>query len=156
MKTVAALLLVVVAGCVGSTTDAVVERAAQTDPAPFCTFSAARPAAIDGAVSYSKRPAGVDCVPPGGGEVFSLGFASADWWFQLDAPRAAFAVGEPQPITYGAASLLLVLDSGASCWNWTGDFTVMSDLPGWDVYIDATCADDPSLHVVGHWNGTRG
>lgn len=151
MKTIAALFLVGVVGCTGAAPNIADVKTARNDPVPFCTYSAAWPATTDGAISYTKRPAGVDCVPPEGGEVFSLGFASASWWFQLDAPRTVFVIGEPQPIAYGTSSLLLVQHDGTSCWNWTGDFTVMSDLPSWDVYIDATCIDDPSIRVAGHW-----
>ena len=94
--------------------------------------------------------AGVDCVPPAGGEVFSLGFSHAGWWLQLDVARSSLAVGAPHAFDGQAA--LLALD----CWEWDGAVTVdADDAARWAVRIDARCRDDARKSVVARFSGDR-
>ena len=125
------------------------------EPTPFCVWSVAAPDSIEGTESYATAGRGVDCVTPGGGEVFSVGFATRGWWFQLDALRSAITVGDPQPLDRAAASLLLVTGDGRSCWDWTGDIAVLADRgagESWSVFVDATCADASGLRLAGQWS----
>ena len=149
MRVLVAAMLVFVGGCGGST-GTPEQAAAVATPSPFCTYDTTAPTATAGDVSYSSRAPGVDCVAPEPGAVFSLGFAARGWWLQFDAPRYAVKVGEAQPIAFGAASLLVV-QGEASCFQWSGTFTVMSDLPQWSIFIDATCKAS-GLRVVGQWS----
>jgi hypothetical protein len=121
---------------------------------PFCIYDVTAPDRTSGSLSYAARPRHTDCVPPEGGEVFSLGFATDGWWMQLDAVRAAFTVGHPVRFEETNQAALLALD----CWNWTGEFIVMKDEThshSWSVFIDATCAGDPSKRVIGQWSDAQ-
>lgn len=155
MKALTALLLLV-AGCIGAPSVVpVAEALPSAEPPPYCVWDIAAPEALDGSLSYATQRPGIDCVTPEGGEVFSVGFATRGWWFQLDALRSAIIVGKSQPLDRTAASLLLVTDDGRSCWEWNGDVTVLADRDAgkaWSVFVDAACADGSGLRLAGQWS----
>lgn len=146
-------LALLVCGCSGAAVAAHRDASALAPARPFCVYDTTAPTTTSGAVSYDSRAPGVDCVPPELGGVFSLGFAADGWWLQFDAPRYAVKVGDAQPIAFSAASLLAV-QGEASCFEWTGDYEVVSDLPAWSIFIEATCKAS-GLRVVGQWSAPR-
>jgi len=116
---------------------------------PFCTIDLAAPE-VWRATLAADDVTGVDCVPPEGGEVFSLGFSHAGWWLQLDVARRSLAVGTAHAFDGQAA--LLALD----CWEWDGAVTVdADDAARWAVRIDARCRDDGRKAVAGTFSGDR-
>jgi hypothetical protein len=122
---------------------------APTSVAIFCTIDLAAPESW-GTTLTADDVRGVDCVPPAGGETFSLGFAHAGWWLQLDIARGSLTVGAPHAFDGQAA--LLALD----CWDWDGSVTVDGDDgDGWAVRLDARCRDDAGKRVVGSFSGDR-
>jgi len=115
----------------------------------FCAVALTAPEAF--AVHLGANDVrGIDCVPPEGGEVFSLGFAHGDWWLQLDAARSSLIVGEAHAFD-GQASLLAM-----DCWEWDGSFTVdEDDSTGWALRVDARCRSDASVAIAGRFDGQR-
>jgi len=115
--------------------------------ATFCAVALEAPEAF-ATTLHADDVRGVDCVPPERGERFSLGFAHAGWWLQLDVARASLAVGAPH--AFDAQAALLALD----CWDWDGAVTVEADDDtGWAVVFDARCAKDRSKAIVGRFEG---
>lgn len=113
----------------------------------FCAVALDAPEGF-AATLHADDVRGIDCVPPGRGEVFSLGFAHAGWWLQLDVARASLTVGAPHAFDGQAA--LLALD----CWDWEGAVTVETDDDsGWAVALDARCTNDASKAIVGRFVG---
>jgi hypothetical protein len=113
----------------------------------FCAVSLAAPEAF-ATTLHADDVRGVDCVPPERGERFSLGFAHAGWWLQLDVARASLAVGAPH--AFDGQATLLALD----CWDWNGAVTVEADDDaGWTVAFDARCNNDASKAIVGRFEG---
>jgi hypothetical protein len=116
---------------------------------PFCTIDLVAPEVWQVTLTANDVP-GIDCIPPEGGEVFSLGFAHAGWWLQLDVARRSLAVGATHAFDGQAA--LLALD----CWEWDGHVTVDADEDArWAVRLDARCRDDEGKAVVGSFSGDR-
>lgn len=145
-----ALCLVALVGCAGAPSVAPVADPLPVEIAPFCAYDVTAPEATAGELAYDRRAPRTDCVVPGGGPVFSLGFARPGWWMQFDAVRAAFAVGQPVRFEETDQASLLALD----CWTWRGEFIVMQDdVRGFSVYIDTTCTTDISTRVIGQWSG---
>ena len=125
----------------------------ETEPAtaervsPFCAVALTAPESWQTTL-FANDVRGVDCVPPQGGEVFSLGFSHDGWWMQLDVARHSRVVGERHAFDGQAA--LLALD----CWEWDGDVTVdQDDGAGWALRIDARCRADAAKAVVGAFSG---
>jgi hypothetical protein len=115
--------------------------------APFCSVALEAPESWQTTL-FANDMHGIDCVPPQGGEVFSLGFSHRAWWMQLDIARRSLTVGKAHAFDDQAA--LLALD----CWEWDGDVTVdEDDAAGWAVRIDARCRDDAQKAVVGAFSG---
>lgn len=111
--------------------------------APLCVIELRAPEAWQASLQADDVP-GVDCIPPEGGEVFSLGFAHAGWWLQLDVARRSLTVGEPH--AFDGQAKLLALD----CWQWNGSVTVdADDAHGWALRLDAQCRDDDGAPVAG-------
>ncbi len=122
---------------------------AASSAANFCTIDLAAPEVWQTTLA-ADDVRGVDCVPPAGGEVFSLGVAHAGWWLQLDVARATLAVGRAHAFDGQAA--LLALD----CWEWDGSVTVdADDAARWAVRIDARCRDDDGKRIVADFSGDR-
>src|SRR4051812_27020771 len=118
-----------------------------TSLSPFCAISLDAPERWQATLTANDVP-GVDCVPPQGGDVFSLGFAHDGWWLQLDVARSSLAVATAHAFDGQAA--LLALD----CWEWDGSVTVdEDDADGWALRIDARCRDDARRAVVGSFSG---
>jgi len=114
---------------------------------PFCTILLTAPEAWGSTLTANDVP-GVDCIPPQGGDVFSLGFSHAGWWLQLDVARSSRVVGAAHAFDGQAA--LLALD----CWEWDGSVTVdEDDADGWALRIDARCRDEARKSVVGAFSG---
>ena len=146
-----AMLLAV--GCAGSGNEvpsAPPQTTATTDSArTFCAVALVAPEAFT-VTLHADDVRGIDCIPPAGGEVFSLGFAHADWWLQLDIARATLVVGAPHAFD-GQAALL-----GIDCWDWDGAVTVdEDDAAGWSIAFDATCRADDGKSIVGRFSGER-
>jgi hypothetical protein len=115
----------------------------------FCAATLSAPEVIDVRLG-ANDVRGIDCIPPAGGQVFSLGFAHAGWWMQLDIARPSLVVGEAHAFD-GQAALLAV-----DCWEWDGGVTVdEDDGVGWALRVDAHCRGDASLAVVGRFGGER-
>ena len=114
---------------------------------PFCVVALTAPEAWQTTL-FANDVHGVDCVPPQGGDVFSLGFSHDGWWMQLDVARRSLVVGERHDLEHQAA--LLALD----CWEWDGSVTVdEDDAAGWALRIDARCRADARKAVVGAFSG---
>lgn len=125
------------------------DRNKSSDVTTFCTIEVEAPEAWSQTLAADDVP-GVDCVPPAGGEVFSLGFSHAGWWLQLDIARRTLLVGAPHRFDGQAA--LLALD----CWEWDGSVTVdADDRARWAVRIDARCRDDRAKAVIARFSGDR-
>ena len=115
----------------------------------FCDVALAAPEAFALTLHADDVP-GVDCVPPAGGDVFSLGFEHAGWWLQLDVARSSLVVGQAHPFD-GQASLLAL-----DCWDWDGDVTVdADDANAWSLALDARCRSDATKTIVGRFDGDR-
>jgi hypothetical protein len=113
----------------------------------FCAVALTEPEAFTVTLD-ADDVRGIDCIPPAGGEVFSLGFAHAGWWLQLDIARATLSPGTPHPFDSQAA--LLALD----CWDWDGAVTVdEDDAAGWSLTFDAHCRKDATKSIVGVFSG---
>ena len=114
---------------------------------PFCTILLTAPESWQATLS-ANDVSGIDCIPPQGGDVFSLGFSHAGWWLQLDIARPSVVAGAAHAFDGQAA--LLALD----CWEWDGTVTVdEDDADGWAVRIDARCRADAKKSVVGAFAG---
>ncbi|HEX8953082.1 MAG TPA: hypothetical protein VF945_14605 [Polyangia bacterium] len=151
MRACPPLALLALLGCSRSGTHVPLERApvAAASVTNFCTIDLVAPE-VWHATLHADDVAGVDCVPPAGGEVFSLGVAHAGWWLQLDVARRSIALGAHHPFDGQAA--LLALD----CWEWNGGVTVDADDEArWAVRLDARCRDDETKAVVGSISGAR-
>ncbi|HEY2747708.1 MAG TPA: hypothetical protein VGL86_23965 [Polyangia bacterium] len=115
----------------------------------FCNVALRAPEAF-AVTLHADDVRGIDCVPPAGGEVFSLGFAHAGWWLQLDVARSSLVVGAAHAFDGQAA--LLALD----CWSWDGAVTVdEDDAAHWSLTIDAQCRDDVDKVIDGTFDGER-
>jgi hypothetical protein len=124
-------------------TQTTAEPASAASAAPFCAIELRAPETWQ-ATLEADDVAGVDCIPPAGGEVFSLGFAHAGWWLQLDIARTSLTVGAPH--TLDGQAKLLALD----CWQWDGAVTVdADDRDHWALRIDAQCRDDDGAPIAG-------
>src|SRR5262249_29841860 len=113
----------------------------------FCAVQLSAPERWDTVLS-ANDVSGVDCVPPDGGEKFSLGFSHAGWWMQLDVARPPIVVGAAHAFDGQAALLAL------NCWEWDGAVTVeKADRQGWALRVDAICRDDAGKRVDGAFAG---
>jgi hypothetical protein len=117
---------------------------APADDAPpvRCAYELQAPHDASGALT-GYFGAGVDCVPPEGGDQFTFGFALDGDQLKLTAAR---------PVT-GTPALYGNIDRTA-CVSWTGRIDIVDDQQ-WSVVIDATCQDDPRIAVRGRWSGVR-
>lgn len=78
---------------------------------------------------------GVDCVPPEGGDLFTLGFGWRDGLIQLTESRAS---GEWR---------IYARTKAGWCVDWLGEVAI-EDLPAWSASFDVRCSDD-SLRFAG-------
>jgi hypothetical protein len=151
MRTWLSLAVLALTGCAQSGTRVPLtqDRNIASETANFCTIAVAAPERLQLALEADDVQ-GVDCVPPQGGEVFSLGFSHAGWWLQLDVARSSLVVGVPHAFDGQAA--LLALD----CWEWDGSVTVDADARDqWALHLDARCRDDADKAIVASFNGER-
>lgn len=141
----------VLAGCGGHAVPVVEAASAPTvDPEPpICTFDLVAPEPLQGELAHPET--GLDCVPPEGGPDFKVGFAYDAWRFVVTIPRDRNRVGNAIPLDGSGLAHLLYLGPAGSCVDWTGEVVWVSDLPAWSIYVDATCADDPGLRIIGQW-----
>src|SRR5512144_354758 len=140
MRLCVGMAMIAVVGCAqsGTSVPPMQNERATTKVTTFCTIELIAPEAYRATLS-ANDVRGVDCVPPAGGEVFSLGFAHAGWWMQLDLARRSLVLGAAHRFDGQAA--LLALD----CWEWDGSVTVDADDDArWAVRVDARCRDDRS------------
>jgi hypothetical protein len=116
---------------------------------PYCAIDLRAPELWQATLAADDVP-GVDCIPPAGGELFSLGFAHAGWWLQLDVARRSLTVGQPHALEDQAA--LLALD----CWEWDGSVTVdADDVQRWALRIEVRCRADAGKEIAGSFSGSR-
>jgi hypothetical protein len=105
-----------------------------------CAYAFEKPVVLSGSLPTYATP-DTDCVPPEGGDAFTVGFGWPDGVLHLEALR---------PVA-GAVPLrelgLYVRTVDDWCVDWVGE-AVIVDLPEWSVSIDGTCADG-GLRLVG-------
>ena len=98
-----------------------------------CIYDLKAPVELAGSLPTYFTP-GVDCVPPEGGDVFSVGFGWRGGVLRFAAPR---------PV--GGAVSLYVRTTETWCVDWEGE-AIVEDLPSWSLFLDGTCG---SLRVLG-------
>lgn len=139
------------AGCGnGAPLDVAVARATDDTVAPVCRFDLDAPEPLHGEL-YADDVPHLDCVPPGGGGAFVVGFAHDRWRFVVTLPRALARPGDTVALDGGPVALLYQGDDGW-CADWRGTVAWAADLPAWRVRIDAACADGPA-RVAGELSG---
>ncbi|MFI5229216.1 MAG: hypothetical protein ACHQWU_09115 [Gemmatimonadales bacterium] len=148
-----ALLCVFLAAC-GTAPPAETQVVVRPPPAPrrpFCAFDMAQPEPLAGALAGYFGP-GIDCVPPEGGDAFTLGFGLHSDVYVLTVERTAIRLGDSMPFV-GAAHLFATVGDAPACVDWRGEVVIDGDLPAWSVYIDATCSDAPNIRLQGQFWG---
>jgi hypothetical protein len=106
-----------------------------------CVFALQAPEALSGS-DPTYYVEGTDCVPPEGGDAFTVGFGWPGGVLHLEAPRPVAGVVQLREL-----GLYMRVDGQGWCVDWDGQ-AVIADLPAWSVAIDGTCVDE-ELRVVG-------
>jgi hypothetical protein len=137
------LMLGVIAGC----TPPPPEAARQGfDVVPqLCTYTLQEPVLLAGNLPSYDGAAGFDCVPPEGGEAFTVGFAWPGGLLRLVAPRPVAGV-----VLLHDVGLYVRTETGW-CTDWDGT-AVIEELPAWAVAIDGTCVGG-GVRVEGQISG---
>jgi hypothetical protein len=138
------LALMLLAGC--TIAPAGVAREGFTVTPQTCIYDLTSPVRLAGSLPTYFTP-GVDCVPPEGGELFTVGFGWPGGVLRLAAPRPVGVV----PLE--SVGLYLRTEEGW-CADWRGD-AVLEDSPSWSLIVDGMCADG-GLRLAGKIAGGFG
>jgi hypothetical protein len=132
------LLMTLIAGCAPepSTSPRI---ASQETPMILCAYALDEPP-LSGALPNHLND-GVDCVPPEGGDLFTLGFGWRGGLIQVAASRPA------------SEWRIYARTQNGWCVDWEGEVTI-EDLPDWSVTLNVRCADG-SLQLAGRIDSGR-
>jgi hypothetical protein len=111
----------------------------------LCTYALQEPVQLAGSLPSYDGATGFDCVPPEGGETFTVGFAWPGGLLRLAAERPVAGVVQLHDVG------LYVRTETAWCIDWEG-VVVIEELPAWAVLIDGTCVEG-GVRVIGKING---
>lgn len=101
-------------------------------------------------VSTGKSNTGADAdlwsVAPEYGAQFGLTFSLNHYGFRINVDRPSSGI---QTVKDGQ---MFGIDPMNSCFNWTGNYEVVSDLPDWKIKLDVNCKS-LDLTFTGEYNG---